>query len=73
MEEEIMNDTQVLAGTSEIAEHFGVQTNVVGNWIMRHKDFPEPKVSLRMGRAWELNEVVSWFNDRWAPSDTSTS
>jgi hypothetical protein len=65
MEEAVMINT-VLAGTTEIAEHFGVRTNVVGNWISRYPDFPAPVAELAMGRAWDLNEVVDWFNHRWA-------
>lgn len=59
-------NSAVLAGTSEIAEHFGVQSNVVGNWIARYPDFPEPLADLARGKVFDLNEVVDWFNARWA-------
>lgn len=61
-----MSEQIVLAGTTEIAEHFGVQTNVVGNWISRYADFPEPVADLARGKVFDLNAVVAWFNDRWA-------
>lgn len=69
MEEAMINT--VLAGTTEIAEHFGVRLNVVSNWISRYPDFPAPTVELAMGRAWDLNEVVEWYNARWAPDSDS--
>lgn len=58
----------VLAGTKEVATHFEVRPNVVGNWMSRYKDFPEPVADLAMGRVYDLNEVVEWYNDRWAPA-----
>lgn len=64
-----MNRTLVLAGAQEIAEHFGVQANVVGNWAARNPDFPKPLAELARGRVWDLNEVVDWFNNRWASSE----
>ena len=62
-----MNNQIVFAGMTEIADHFGVATNVVSNWISRYPDFPEPRIDLRMGRAWDLNKVVEWYDKRWAP------
>jgi hypothetical protein len=58
--------TGPLAGMTEIAEHFDVRTNVVSNWISRYPDFPEPVLDLAMGRVWDLDAVVEWYNDRWA-------
>ncbi len=62
----MITETTVLAGVREIAAHFQIQPNVVGNWIARYPDFPEAVADLAMGRVWDLNEVVMWYNDRWA-------
>lgn len=62
----MITNTTVLAGVRETAAHFNVAPNVVGNWIARYNDFPEPAADLAMGRVWDLNEIVEWYNDRWA-------
>lgn len=64
-------DSIVIAGLQEIAAHFGVQANVVGNWAARNPDFPEPLADLARGRVWDLNEIVEWHNDRWASGDAN--
>lgn len=61
----LRNHTPVLAGITEIAEHFDVRGNVVGNWASRYDDFPAPVADLTMGRVWDLNDIVQWYNDRW--------
>lgn len=60
-----MNSNAVLAGTAEIAEHFNVRSNVVGNWIARYPDFPAPLAELARGKVYDLNEVVEWWEQRW--------
>lgn len=59
-------DTAALAGVREMAAHFETPSQTICNWAARYHDFPDPVVDLAMGRAWDLNEVVSWYNDRWA-------
>lgn len=66
-----MSPTVALASTGEIAAHFGVRSNVVSNWTSRYPDFPAPLATLAIGRVWDLNEVVDWFNNRWAVKGAS--
>lgn len=55
-----------IAGTNELAQHFGVSPAVLCNWAARYADFPTPVADLAMGRVWDVNVVVEWYNDRWA-------
>jgi len=61
-----MVHSQDIAGVREIADHFGVQPNVVSNWAARYDDFPDPITEVAAGRLWDLLEVVEWYNARWA-------
>jgi len=61
-----MIHTTDIAGIRDIAEHFGVKPNVVSNWSARYSDFPMPITEVAAGRLWDLQEVIEWYNDRWA-------
>lgn len=62
----MMVHTTDIAGIRDIAQHFGVKPNVVSNWSARYSDFPMPIAEVAAGRLWDLQEVVEWYNDRWA-------
>ena len=50
-----------LVGTVEIAQRVGVRDhNVVNNWRRRHADFPQPLVTLGLGRVWSWPDVEEW-------------
>lgn len=50
-----------LAGSRELAEHFGVSGGAIMNWVTRYSDFPEPVAVLYMGRIWNLDDVIAWY------------
>jgi hypothetical protein len=63
---DISTTVSVPAGIAEIAEHFSVSKSAVTNWVARNPDFPEPIIELRMGKVWDLDLVVDWYNEKWA-------
>lgn len=60
-------DVAKLVGTKEIADRLDVQPNVVGNWILRYMDFPQPVVALSCGRVWDWDEVAAWCTKNGVP------
>ncbi len=58
-----------LIGAAEIGELFGVSRQRVQQLINR-ADFPEPTVTLAMGKVWETEDVLRWGRDHGRiPSD----
>lgn len=60
-----MSDTSVrlddLVDSVVIAKRLGVRDyNVVNTWRRRHPDFPEPVVTLPLGRIWSWHDVEAW-------------
>jgi hypothetical protein len=70
---EVMIDHEAIAGLFELAAHFDASTATVCNWAARHSDFPKPVADLAMGRVWDVNAVVEWYNDRWATDVDDTA
>lgn len=56
-----------LVGITEIANHFGVKCNVVGNWVNRYESFPKPVTTLAVGKVWRLSEIAAWRVSEDAP------
>ena len=54
-------DVSTLVGVKEIAGHYGVTTQAVSNWRVRHPSFPEPLVSLAMGPVFCMEHVTHWY------------
>lgn len=50
-------------GTAEIADLLGVTRQRVHQLTSR-RDFPEPVVSLRLGKVWRTEDVVAWARAR---------
>jgi hypothetical protein len=51
-----------LVGSAEIGVMFGVGRQRVQQLISRD-DFPEPEVSLAMGKVWDRRKVEAWARD----------
>lgn len=52
-----------LVGIAEIAEHAGVTTQAVANWVNRHPKFPKPVRVLRSGPIFLSDQVAAWLAD----------
>jgi predicted DNA-binding transcriptional regulator AlpA len=48
-----------LVGAAEIAQMLGVSRQRVQQLISRD-DFPEPEVTLAMGKVWRRADVIAW-------------
>jgi hypothetical protein len=64
-----MNETKLsdLIGLSELAEVLGVTKGEANAMRQRH-GFPAPVVKLRMGPAWDRNQVLEWHAERSFPT-----
>lgn len=45
---------------AEIAIYYRVTRHVVGNWISRHPDFPEPVAHLAMAKIYAPADIMRW-------------
>lgn len=55
-------DVEHLVGAAEIQRMFGVSRQRVQTLVNR-ADFPEPEVTLTMGKVWRTEEVKQWADD----------
>jgi len=53
-----------LVSVSEIAIRARRPISTVQSWRRRHRDFPQPVVSLAAGPVWRWPTVQSWIDDR---------
>lgn len=58
-------DPADIVGPGEVAEMFGVETNVVSNWRKRGK-LPAPVAVLKMGPIWTRDQFAAEVEERIA-------
>lgn len=62
-----MWDLDDIVGVSELAAAFRVGRAAVGNWTLRHDDFPKPLKEISAGPLYSLAQVTAWREGReWA-------
>ncbi len=55
----MLTDVEHLVGAAEIQQMFGVSRQRVQQMVNR-ADFPEPEVTLKMGKVWRTDDVRTW-------------
>lgn len=53
-------DVDELLGLAEVAELYGVTTNVIGNWRVRSTRFPAPVHRVRATPLWLRSDLLAW-------------
>jgi predicted DNA-binding transcriptional regulator AlpA len=57
-------DMDELVGSHEIAHRLGVaRSQVIHEWRLRHRDFPQPVATLKTALIWDWREIESWARD----------
>lgn len=60
-----MVNTEDLVDAPAIAKRCGVDQSTVRGWLNRHEDFPEPILTLGIGRVWLFPRVEKWRIDKF--------
>lgn len=55
-------DVEHLVGAAEIQHMFGVSRQRV-QMLVKRDDFPEPEVTLAMGKVWRTEDVKKWAEE----------
>lgn len=57
-------DLDDLVTVSDLAAEFGVTRAAVGNWPLRHPDFPAPLITVACGHTaiYSLRQVRAWYD-----------